>query len=115
MDTFLLTDAMGSVGGLVFHTLVPPWVKVNDGVGAGEIKADAAGFERDEKDRDFFLIEAVDQLHAILAFGFPCEGDIGNAALVKLWRNHIKHTGELTENEHLMAGCGAVFNDREAE
>ena len=42
---------MGAVGGLGFGGGIPPRVEVDDGVGAGEVEAGAAGFEGEEEER----------------------------------------------------------------
>ncbi len=52
-DGAALADAVGAVGRLGFGGGIPPWVEVDDGIGAGEVEAGAAGFEREEEDRDF--------------------------------------------------------------
>ena len=44
-DGFILSDAVGAVGGLIFCGGVPPGVVVDDGVGVGEGESGAAGFE----------------------------------------------------------------------
>ena len=44
LDGLLLTDAISSVGGLVFDSRIPPGVIVDDHVRAGEVEACAAGF-----------------------------------------------------------------------
>ena len=51
-----LADAMGAVGGLGFGGGIPPGIEVDDGVGGGEIQADAAGFEADEEDRNSVVV-----------------------------------------------------------
>jgi len=43
----LLADAVGAVGGLVFHRRVPPRVHVDDIIRRREVEADAAGLEAD--------------------------------------------------------------------
>ena len=44
-DGFLLSDAVGAVGGLVFDRRVPPRVEVDDVVGSGQVEARAARLE----------------------------------------------------------------------
>jgi len=70
-DGFVLADAVGAVGGLVFGGGVPPGVVVDDGVGSGEVEAGAAGFEGDEEDGDGGILKAVDEFAAVL--GGACE------------------------------------------
>ena len=47
-----LANAVGAVGSLGFDSGVPPGVEVENGIGSGEVEADAASFEADEEDRD---------------------------------------------------------------
>src|SRR5690606_21017397 len=42
-DHLLLADTMGAVRRLVLHGGVPPWVKVDHGVGGRQVEARAAG------------------------------------------------------------------------
>src|SRR5882724_1022766 len=44
-----LADAVGTIGSLILHRRIPPWVKVDDRVRAGEGETHAAGLEADEK------------------------------------------------------------------
>ena len=53
-----LANAMGAVGGLRFGGGIPPRVEVDHGVGAGEVEAGAAGFEREQEDRRRLRIES---------------------------------------------------------
>src|SRR5208337_4205362 len=47
-----LADTVSSIGRLVFHRRVPPWVEVDDGIGPGEVQPSAAGLEADEENGD---------------------------------------------------------------
>src|SRR5207249_10218008 len=47
-----LPDAMGAVGCLRLDRGIPPRIEMNDGVGGGEIQADAARFQADQEDWD---------------------------------------------------------------
>ena len=49
-DVFVLPDAVGAVGGLVFRGGIPPRVKQDDVIRSGEVEPHAAGFERDEEE-----------------------------------------------------------------
>ena len=49
-DVADLADAVGAVDGLGFDGGVPPGVEEEDVVGAGEVEAEAAGFEGDEEE-----------------------------------------------------------------
>lgn len=96
-DGFLLSDAVGAVGGLVFCGGVPPGVEVDDGVGGGEVEAGAAGFEGDEEDGDGGVLELGDELAAV--FGFAGEFEGGDGACVEAVFDEGEHGGELGEEE----------------
>ncbi len=51
-----LPDAVGAVGGLVFHGRIPPTVKMENMACAGQVQADASGFERKDEHRRRILI-----------------------------------------------------------
>ena len=60
-DVADLADAVGAVDGLGFDGGVPPGVEEEDVVGAGEVEAQAAGFERDEEEaRGGVVLELLD-------------------------------------------------------
>lgn len=65
-DGFVLADAVGAVGRLVFGGRIPPRVVVDDGVGGGEVEAGAAGFEGNEEDGLGAILEVVDEAASVL-------------------------------------------------
>lgn len=77
-DGFGLADAVCAVGGLGFDGWVPPGVVVDDGVCGGEVEADAAGFEADEEEGDFAVLELLDG--GVAVFGAAGEFDEGDVA-----------------------------------
>ena len=49
-DVLVLTDAVGTVGGLRLDSRVPPEVVVDDMAGGGEVETCACGLQREEED-----------------------------------------------------------------
>ena len=96
-DGFVLADAVGAVGGLVFSSWVPPGVVVDDGVGASEVEAGASGFEGDEEDGDVGGLEVFDEFAAV--FGGAGEFEVGDVEAVELLFDEGEHGGELGEEE----------------
>jgi hypothetical protein len=64
-----LADAVGAVGGLVFHRGIPPRIVVDDGVGGGEVEADAACLEADQEHRYLAFLETADDALAVSGVG----------------------------------------------
>ena len=64
-DGFVLPDTVSSVGSLCLSCGIPPWVKVDHGIGGSQVEASPAGFEGDEKDRNIFVLETLDQITAV--------------------------------------------------
>ena len=101
-DNVLLADAMGAVGGLAFNGGIPPGIEMDDGIGAGEVEADAAGFEADEEDRDGgVVLELVDDLGAVA--GGAVEVTEGDFAGGQVFADQREHLGELAEDEDAVA------------
>ncbi len=101
---------MGAVGRLVFDGGVPPGVEVDDGIGAGEVEAGAAGLERDQEDRDArLLVESVDPFDAILRRAV--EIFVFNAVGVEGSANVVEHLDELAEDEHAVSAVDRFVDD----
>ena len=49
-DVLVLTDAIGTVGGLCLNSGIPPEVVVDDVAGSGEVETRASGFQGEEED-----------------------------------------------------------------
>ena len=96
---------MGAVGGLIFDCRVPPRVVVDDGVGGGEVEADATGFEADQEDWDFAFLEAPDR--GFTVDGVAGQGDIRQAEAVEFLLDQLQHAGELREKQD-----AAIFVDQ---
>ena len=64
-DGFVLPDTVSSVGSLRFSRWIPPRVKVDHGIGSSQIKASSAGLKGDEKDRNIFVLEMLDQVSTV--------------------------------------------------
>ena len=65
-DGLVLADAVGAVGRLVLGGGVPPWIVVDDGVRGGEIESGAAGFEGNQEDGGFAVLEILNEFSAVL-------------------------------------------------
>lgn len=52
-----LSYAISSVGSLLFDGRIPPWVQMDDIVGASQIQPQSAGFETDEKNLHFSMLK----------------------------------------------------------
>ena len=50
-DVLTLSDAVGTVGGLLLDGGIPPWIQMNDIVGTREVETQSASLEADEKYR----------------------------------------------------------------
>ena len=84
---------MGTIGGLRFDGGVPPRVVVNDGIGFGEIKSDAAGLEADKKHRHLAALETVD---GVIAFaGLAGQLGVADGARLQLDFDQGQHRGKL--------------------
>ena len=75
-DVLFLADAEGAVGGLVLDGGVPPAVKMDHVVGAGEVEAGAARFDGEDHEGDiFFPVEFLHHLLAALHAGAPVQDE----------------------------------------
>ena len=97
-DRLVLADAVGAVGGLVLDRRVPPRVVVDDGVGGGQVEADAAGLEADQEDRHLAGLEAADRRFAVArvcrsAARRRCRRAASSCSI------SAEHAGELREDE----------------
>jgi hypothetical protein len=93
----VLTETMGTIGGLVFGRRVPPRVVVDHGVGGGQIQSDAAGFQADQKDRHFARLKAANLRFAIP--GVAGEDDVVDAGKLQFLFDQRQHAGELREQQ----------------
>jgi len=66
---------------------------VDDGVGGGQVETDAAGFQADQEDRHFAVLELVDRRFAVA--GVAGQGGVAEAVLVELGGDQFEHAGEL--------------------
>ena len=96
-DVLILPDAVGAIGGLAFDGGVPPRIVVDNGIRGREIEARAPGFEADEEERDFTILEALDRRFAITCVAPQL--DEGHIALSKLRHDQVEHRGELREEQ----------------
>src|SRR5204863_8003375 len=93
-----LSDAMGAVGGLRLDGGIPPGIEMNNGVGGGEIQADAARFQADQKNWNRGI--ALEAIHDFLPlFGRAVEIAEWNLQLLQAFANEMQHRDELTEDE----------------
>lgn len=86
-DGFVLADAVGAVGGLVFCGRVPPGVVVDDGVGIGEGEPGSACFEGDEEDFGFSGLEFFDEFLSV--FTRSGELEVAGAGINEVLLNDI--------------------------
>src|SRR5438128_5488354 len=90
---------MGAVGGLRLDRGIPPRIEMNDGVGSGEIEADAAGFQADQEDWNRGI--ALEAIHDFLTlFGRAIEIAEWNLELLQAFANEVQHRDELAEDEN---------------
>ena len=112
LDIALLADAKGAVGGLILHRGIPPAVKVEDMAGAGQVEANATGFEREDKDwRTIGLLLKLFH-HALARFGWGAavEKERGHPQLLlQIAAQQLAHLGKLGEDQHPVADCGNLF------
>src|SRR5204863_768324 len=93
-----LSDAMGAVGGLRLDGGIPPGIEMNNGVGGGEIQADAARFQADQKNWNRGI--ALEAIHDFLTlFGRAVEIAKWNLQLLQAFANEMQHRNELAEDE----------------
>ena len=98
-DGFCLTDAVGTVGRLIFDSGIPPWIHVNDVVGRGEIQTGAAGFERNQEGITFAALEGFDAFLSLRGRGLSVKVLEGDAGFFAGLANQIEVRGELAEDE----------------
>jgi len=60
-----MDDKVRTIGGLIFHSGIPPRVVMDDGIGRREIQSGAASLEADEQERDFAILETADGRRAV--------------------------------------------------
>src|SRR5438094_7617016 len=89
---------MGAVGGLRLDRGIPPRIEMNDGVGGGEIQADAASFQADQEDWNRGI--ALEAIHDFLTlFGRAVKIAEWNLELLQAFANEVQHRDELAEDE----------------
>ena len=110
-DAAGLADAEGAIGGLVLDGGVPPAVVVEDVRGAGEVEAEAAGFEReDEGLRDGGGLEVAH--HGVARGAGDAAVEVGHVAaegLAEVLREQVAHLGVLREDERAFAAGEDFF------
>ena len=108
---FLLADAEGAVGGLVFYGWVPPAVEVDDVAGGGEGEAGAAGFEGEHEERGaVFLLKGVDVFFALRDGGAAVEAEAGTFKYVgEEESERVDDFFELGKNQDFFLAGGDFF------
>src|SRR5204863_3237474 len=92
---------MGAISGLCLDCGIPPWIEMNDGVGGGEIQADAAGFQADQEDWNRGIaLEAIDDFLTLL--GRAVEIAEWNLELPQAFAHEVQHRNELAEDQDAM-------------
>ena len=74
---------------------------MDDGVGGGQVQANATGLEADQEQRHFAALELLHRQAAVA--GLAGQHDIGNAGGVERLGDQVQHRGELGEKQHLAA------------
>ena len=92
----VLADAVGAVGGLIFHRRVPPGVVVDHRVGGGERQPDPASLEADQEQRHRLALERLDRRLAV--DGVSGQLDEGNPGFGQFGLDQFQHAGELGEH-----------------
>ena len=64
-DVLALTKAIGTIGGLLLDSRVPPRVEMDDIVGPCQVQAQSACFQADEEHRAVTMLELLHQLIAL--------------------------------------------------
>lgn len=98
-DVFVLPDAVGAVGGLVFRGGIPPWIQQDDVIRSGEVEPHAAGLERDEEEISLSLLEDIHQYAASGSGGAAVQIQVGEVFFLKQTANVLQHIGKLAEDE----------------
>jgi hypothetical protein len=98
-DRFGLSDAVRSVGSLIFHGRIPPRVHVDDVIGGGQIQTGTACFEGDEERRGVAILERIDFASPLVGGGRAIEVLIGDFFFVEHLPNELQVLDELAEDQ----------------
>ena len=104
-----LTDAVGTIRGLVLHCGIPPRVHVDDVVRGGQVQAEAARLERNEKDIAIARLERVDALRPLLAPGC-CRPGTGSP--LSPLRGALRPAADASRTARRPAPCGGSTTGR---
>ena len=90
VDRPLLTDAVRAVRGLILNRRVPPRVKMNNHVGAGQVQPRAPRLQADKEHRYAPLrVELVHNLHSVLRRTVKVA--VAQLTLVELFPQDLEH------------------------
>ena len=78
---------------------------MNDGIGGDEVEAAAAGFQRDEEERDFAGLEGTHGFGAVA--GVAAQFHVRDAGFDEAGLDEVQHGGELREHQD-----AAAFGDQ---
>ena len=99
-----LANAVGSVGGLLFNSRIPPRVQMEYVVGSGKVEPQTSGLEGDE---EYPLLSSLKRRHHLLAFAYRGRSVevevVSNSGIFHLLARHFKERGELAEYQHPVA------------
>ena len=97
-----LTDAVGTVGGLLLGSGVPPGIVVDDHVRAGEVEARAACLEGDQENLGSLgaSIELLAHFHPAGRRGIAIQIHAAIAAVFQIPAENLEHAGEGAEKQH---------------
>ena len=94
---FFLADPVGAVSGLILCCRVPPRVIVNNRVSLGQVQANPACFEADQKDLQLAALEVLDWRASVP--GLACEQGVADVALLQFCFDQAQHRGELRKQQ----------------
>ena len=98
---FDLADTVRTVGRLIFHCRIPPWVVMDHGIGCSKGESRAAGLEADQKQLDLARLKLRYRFLAVTrGAGELC---VSEAARLKFGFDQRQHAGELREQQYAAA------------
>ena len=98
-DRILLSDAVGTVRGLLLDSRVPPRIEMDNIVGSGEVQSQSARFQTDEEERHVARLELTNQFVALFGRRGAVEIEIFDATLVERLTDECQMRRELTEDQ----------------
>ncbi len=85
-----LSDPVGSIGGLAFHSRVPPRVEMDDVVGVGQVDAGSASAQGNQKYGNFVILETTDDCLSVFDWRFARQGHMVNVNSIELTSDYFE-------------------------